>query len=61
MDNLVEDLHQVRSKCSKQDWGQEGRKAMRGAQQAHMNQNNYQYSNAIQSQMVTMRKATKKM
>ena len=61
MEHLVQDLNQVRAKCSKQDWGNEGRKAMRGAQQAHWNQNNFQYSNAVQAEMVSKRKTAKKM
>lgn len=61
MDHLVEDLNQIRAKCSRQDYGSGGRKEMWHAQKAHSNQNNFQYSNAIQSEMVTKRKAMKKM
>ena len=60
MDHLVNDLNQIKQKCSKQDWQSEGRKWMKNAQQAHSMQNNYQYSNCIQSTMVEQRKALKK-
>lgn len=49
MDVLVNDLQQIKQKCSKQDWASEGRKWMKNAQQVHSMQNNYQYSNCIQS------------
>lgn len=61
MESLVNDLQQIREKCSKQDWGNEGRKWMKNAQVAHQQQKNYQYSNCIQAEMVSKRKAAKKM
>ena len=61
MDNLVQDLNQIRAKCSPNDWGSSGRKVMKEAQKAHSHQMNMQYSNAIQSEMVAKRKAAKKM
>jgi uncharacterized protein YegL len=48
MDVLVQDLQQIRSKCSKQDYQQEGKKWMVSAQNAHSNKMNYQYANSIQ-------------
>lgn len=60
MESLVNDLNQIKEKCSKQDWQGEGRKWMKNAQQAHSMQNNYQYSNCVQSEMVNKRKAMKK-
>lgn len=60
MVSLVNDLNQIKQKCSKQDWQSEGRKWMKNAKQAHEMQNNYQYSNCIQSEMVEKRKAMKK-
>jgi len=48
MDSLVTDLNQIKSKCSKQDYS-EGRKWMMNAQNAHSKQNNFQYSNCVQS------------
>jgi len=59
MESLVNDLHQIREKCSKQEYQQEGRKWMVNAQNAHSNKANYQYSNAVQSQMVQERKMKK--
>lgn len=59
MDVLVKDLQQIREKCSKQDWQQEGRKWMVNAQQAHSSKANYQYSNCVQAQMVAERKSKK--
>ena len=61
MEHLVNDLEQIRGKCSKQDWGHEGRKWMQNAKVAHKEQKNYQYSNALQAEMVMERKAKKKM
>ena len=52
MDVLVKDLEQIRSKCSKQDYQQEGRKWMMNMQQAHSNKVNYQYANSVQTAMV---------
>ena len=52
MDVLVKDLEQIRSKCSKQDYQQEGRKWMMNIQQAHSNKVNYQYANSVQTAMV---------
>ena len=52
MDVLVKDLEVIREKCSKQEYQQEGRKWMVNAQNAHSNKANFQYSNAVQSQMV---------
>lgn len=51
MDSLVTDLNQIKSKCSKQDFT-EGRKWMMNAQIAHSKQNNFQYSNQVQAEMV---------
>lgn len=59
MDNLVQDLQQIRAKCSKQEYHQEGRKWMVNAQQAHMSKANYQYANCVQTQMVEERRAKK--
>lgn len=61
MDVLVNDLEHIRQKCSKQDWGNEGRKWMKNAKVAHSEQKNFQYSNAVQAEMVSKRKAAKKM
>lgn len=49
MDSLVQDLNQIKQKCSRNDWAQEGRKWMVNAKQAHSMQNNYQYSNCVQT------------
>lgn len=35
MEHLVNDLQQIKEKCSKQDWGHEGRKWMKNAKVAH--------------------------
>lgn len=35
MESLVNDLNQIKQKCSKQDWQSEGRKWMKNAKQAH--------------------------
>ena len=61
MEYLVNDLQQVKEKCSKKDWELEGRKHMKNAKEAHYAQKNFQYSNAVQSEMVSKRKAAKKM
>ena len=59
MDNLVQDLQHIKSKCSKQDYQYEGKKWMKSAQVAHQKQSNYAYSNAIQQEMVMKQKAKK--
>jgi hypothetical protein len=59
MEVLVNDLQQIRQKCSKQDYQQEGKKWMKSAQIAHTQQNNYAYSNCVQMQMVNEQKAKK--
>lgn len=61
MDVLVKDLQQIREKCSKQEYQQEGRKWMVNAQNAHSNRAGFQYQNAMQSQMVNERKMKKAM
>lgn len=58
MDHLVADLNQIRGKCSQQDYG-EGRKYMKNAQNAHSKQNNFQYSNCVQSDMLMEMKSKK--
>lgn len=52
MDGLVNDLNNIKQKCSPQLYAQEGRKVATSAQQAHSYQNNYQYSNCIQTTML---------
>jgi hypothetical protein len=52
-------LQQIRQKCSKQDYQQEGKKWMKSAQIAHLQQNNYAYSNCVQTQMVQEQKMKK--
>jgi hypothetical protein len=59
METLVKDLEVIREKCSKQEYQQEGRKWMVNAQNAHSNKANFQYCNAVQSQMVAERKSKK--
>ena len=59
MDVLVQDLQQIRQKCSKQDYQAEGRKWMVNAQNAHSNQQNFQYANCVQTAMVADRKSKK--
>ena len=59
MEVLVNDLQQIRQKCSKQDYQQEGKKWMKSAQIAHLQQNNYAYSNCVQTQMVQEQKMKK--
>ena len=51
MDVLVQDLQQIREKCSKKDY-HEGKKWMVNAQNAHMNKQSYQYANVMQQEMV---------
>ena len=48
MSSLVNDLQQIKQKCSKQDYKAVGKKYMMSAQISHNNQNNYAYSNCIQ-------------
>jgi hypothetical protein len=52
MEVLVQDLQQIREKCSKQQYQEEGRKWMVNAQNAHSKKANFQYSNCVQTQMV---------
>jgi hypothetical protein len=59
MEVLVNDLQQIKQKCSKQDYQQEGKKWMKSAQIAHLQQNNYAYSNCVQTQMVQEQKMKK--
>lgn len=59
MDVLVQDLQQIREKCSKQDYQHVGKKYMVSAQNAHMNKQAYQYSNCVQQEMVAERKSKK--
>ena len=59
MTNLITDLNQIKQKCSQQDYASEGRKWMMSAQQSHTMQNNFQYSNCIQSEMLNNMKAKK--
>ncbi len=50
MEYLVNDLQKIREKCeSKQEYQNEGKKWMKSAQIAHSKQNNYAYSNAVQT------------
>ena len=49
MDYLVSDLNNIRQKCEPQAWQQEGRKVMKNAQMAHMDQRNFQYANSMQT------------
>jgi len=59
MEVLVKDLEQIKQKCSKQEYQQEGRKWMVNAQNAHSNKANFQYANNVQTQMVAERKSKK--
>lgn len=59
MMHLVDDLQQIKQKCSKESYQAEGRKWMVNAQSAHSKKGGYQYSNAIQTEMVMMQKAKK--
>ena len=59
MDVLVQDLQQIREKCSKKDYATEGKKYMVSAQNAHMNKQSYQYANCVQAEMVAERKSKK--
>ena len=59
MDVLVQDLQQIREKCSKKDYHTEGKKWMVSAQNAHMNKQSYQYANCVQQEMVAERKSKK--
>lgn len=49
MEYLVNDLNNIKAKCSNQYWGSEGRKCAKNAGMAHQKQKNFAYSNAIQS------------
>ena len=49
MNNLVNDLNSIKSKCSNQLWEFEGRKCAKTGSITHQKQNNFAYSNAIQS------------
>lgn len=46
--HLVNDLQQIRAKCSKNEYQHEGKKYMKSAQMAHSKQANFAYSNAVQ-------------
>ena len=59
MEHLVQDLQQIRQKCSKQEYQQEGRKWMVNAREAHSSRANYQYANCVQTAMVEERRAKK--
>jgi len=59
MEHLVNDLQLIKEKCSKQSYQEEGRKWMVNAKSAHANKASYQYSNAVQTQMVMQQKAKK--
>ena len=59
MESLVSDLQNIKSKCSKQEYQNEGKKWMKSAQIAHSKQNNYAYSNCVQQQMVFEQKSKK--
>ncbi len=49
MEFLVNDLQNIKEKCSsQQQYQNEGKKWMKSAQIAHTKQNNYAYSNNIQ-------------
>ena len=48
MVHLVEDLQQIREKCSKNEFQNEGRKWMVNAKNAHTNMQSYQYANCVQ-------------
>jgi hypothetical protein len=59
MSTLVTDLQNIKQKCSKNEYQQEGKKYMKSAQMAHGSQQNYAYSNNIQQEMVTMQRMKK--
>ena len=59
MESLVNDLQNIKQKCSKQDYHAEGKKWMKSAQMAHGNQQNYAYSNCVQQEMVMNQKSKK--
>lgn len=60
MENLVNDLQNIKQKCSsRQEYQNEGKKWMKSAQIAHSMQNNYAYSNKIQQEMVMQQKCKK--
>lgn len=58
MSNLITDLNQIKQKCSQNNYS-EGRKLMMSAQISHTMQNNFQYSNTVQSDMLTFMKSSK--
>lgn len=60
MAQLVTDLNQIKQKCSANLYANEGRKWMMSAQQSHTMQNNLQYSNCIQTTMLSNLQALKK-
>lgn len=53
MDHLVTDLQQIKQKCSQNEYASEGRKLAMSSGQSHTMQNNFQYSNCIQSSMLS--------
>lgn len=59
MQSLVNDLHLIKEKCSKNSYQEEGRKWMVNAQNAHSKKANFQYSNCMQTEMVAQRKSKK--
>lgn len=59
MINLVNDLQNIKQKCSKQEYQAEGKKYMKSAQIVHSKQANFAYSNNIQAEMVANQKSKK--
>lgn len=57
MESLVNDLQVIKQKCSKQEYAYEGKKCMVSMKAAHSDQRNFQYSNIVQTEMVSKRKA----